>query len=375
MAVRADERQLLDRLVEVTCDCPHAGLGGKQPVRVERQRRVVAGGGHASIIGDGAEWGNFDPLVRRPVAPAPISLPPPGFRRHTVTDEDDGAPAECPPDGLARLCDSPPARGRRARGAAGRDARHHHVGARGRRSAGRGQDHRGDARDKARGQATPCCDRDQGHRRRRVRPRGRQVGERGGRPARDRRQREDRVEDRALPLDFPQVRGRPRTRRGQAGESVARRRDDGDPGYAAQVQAGNSSSGPFSTGVGVEDDGRANCLRAEATTCPLPRDLDHVDAAGRRCGRRERGAVTREADRVAGRCDRSCDRPLHRPARPDHPGRARRPDRLDRRSRGAAARGARRAAVARLVQAPGGRRSVRPRRQFPRGCRESGRAR
>ena len=80
------------------------------------------------------------------------------------------------------------------------------------------------------GQATPCCDRDQGHRRRRLRPRGRQVRERRRRPARDRRQREDGVEDRALPLDVPQVRRRPRARRRQAGEGVARRRHDGDPG-------------------------------------------------------------------------------------------------------------------------------------------------
>ena len=86
MAVRADQRQLPDRLVEVTCDCPHTRLGGKQPVRVERQRRVVAGGGHAPIIGDGAEWGNLDPRwggVRRPGSH--FSLPPPGVRRHTVT--------------------------------------------------------------------------------------------------------------------------------------------------------------------------------------------------------------------------------------------------------------------------------------------------
>ena len=67
---------------------PAHRLGGKQPVRVERQRRVVAGGGHASIIGDGAEWGNLDPRWCGGQSPRlQFSLPPPGFRRHTVTDE------------------------------------------------------------------------------------------------------------------------------------------------------------------------------------------------------------------------------------------------------------------------------------------------
>ena len=54
------------------------------------------------------------------------------------------------------------------------------------------------------------------------------------------------------------------------------------PGYAAQVQVGNSADGPVQPRVGIEDDGVTHGLRAEAPTRALRGDLDHVDARGRR---------------------------------------------------------------------------------------------
>ena len=61
------------------------------------------------------------------------------------------------------------------------------------------------------------------------------------------------------------------------------------PGYAAQVQVGNSATGPFSPVSGLEEDDDTYDLRAETSTRTLRGDLDHVHARGRR-GCRERGS-------------------------------------------------------------------------------------
>ena len=60
------------------------------------------------------------------------------------------------------------------------------------------------------------------------------------------------------------------------------------PGYAAQVQVGNSATGPFSPVSGSKKTVTYD-LRAEAPTRTLRGDLDHVHARGRR-GCRERGS-------------------------------------------------------------------------------------
>ena len=56
--VRADQRQLLDRVVELAGDRTNGRVDGKQPVRMQLQQGCVVGGGHVPIIRDAAGGGN-----------------------------------------------------------------------------------------------------------------------------------------------------------------------------------------------------------------------------------------------------------------------------------------------------------------------------
>ena len=135
----------------------------------------------------------------------------------------------------------------------------------------------------------PGGDEDRRHRGRRLRPGGRPVRERRRCQARDRRQRHHSLEDRALPDDVQQVGRRPRARRRQAGEGVARRRHDRDAGLRRQVQVGNSPTGPFTSVSGSKTTAARTAYALKPRRGALPRALDHVHARRRR-GCRERGS-------------------------------------------------------------------------------------
>ncbi len=112
----------------------------------------------------------------------------------------------------------------------------------------------------------PRADQDRRHRGRRLRPGGRPVRERRRRQARDRRQRHDGLEDRALPDDVQQVGRRPRARRRQAGEGVARRRHDRDAGLRRPGAGREFADRSVHVRLRVEDDRGAHDLCTEASS-------------------------------------------------------------------------------------------------------------